>query len=80
MADADEAKQEYGIDLVDINDVRGADCIVLAVAHDIFKQMSLEELDLLFGNFDNSEKVLIDIKSVLNKREIEEKGYSFWRL
>lgn len=79
-ADAEEAKYEYDIDLVDIKDVQDADCIVLAVAHDIFKQMSWDGLDSLYGNFENKDKVLIDVKSILDRKEIEEKGYSYWRL
>lgn len=79
-ADVEEAKHEYGIDLVEIKDVKEADCLVLAVAHDVFKQMSWDEIDNLYGNFENHEKVLIDIKSILNRNEIEEKGYSYWRL
>jgi len=79
-ADADEAKHEYGIDLVDIKDVKDADCLVLAVAHDIFKQMSWDEIDYLYGEFDNAEKILIDVKSILDRKEIESMGYSYWRL
>jgi len=79
-ADATEAKHEYGINLVDIKDVRDADCLVLAVAHEDFKKMSLEEMDFLFAKCDNNEKVLIDVKSILDKSEIEKKGYSYWRL
>lgn len=79
-ADANEAKHEYGIDLVDINDVKDVDCLVLAVAHDIFKQMSWDDIDSLYGEFDNNEKILIDVKSILDRSEIEEKGYSYWRL
>jgi UDP-N-acetyl-D-galactosamine dehydrogenase len=79
-ADADEAKHEYGIDLVDINDIKDVDCLVLAVAHDIFKQMSWDDIDSLYGEFDNNEKILIDVKSILDRSEIEEKGYSYWRL
>lgn len=79
-ADADEAKHEYGIDLVDINDVKDVDCLVLAVAHDIFKQMSWDDIDSLYGEFDDNEKILIDVKSILDRSEIEEKGYSYWRL
>ncbi len=79
-ADADEAKHEYGIDLVDINDVKDVDCLVLAVAHDIFKRMSWSEFDSLYGDFENKDKVLIDVKSILDRKEIEEKGYSYWRL
>lgn len=79
-ANADEAKHEYGIDLVDLKEVDGADCVVLAVAHNIFSQMNWYDINSLFGNFDNKEKVLIDIKSILDKKEIEEKGVSYWRL
>ncbi len=79
-ADSDEAKHEYGIDLVEINEVKDADCLVLAVAHDTFKQMSWEDIDNLYGDFENDEKVLIDVKSILDKKEIEAKGYSYWRL
>lgn len=79
-ADADEAKHEYGINLVDIKDVKDADCLVLAVAHDSFKQMSWDEMDSLYGSFENKEKILIDVKSILIRKEIEEKGYSYWRL
>lgn len=79
-ADAEEAKHEYGIDLADIKDVKDADCIVLAVAHDTFKQMSLSEIDSLYGNFENKDKVLIDVRSILDRKEIEIKDYSYWRL
>lgn len=79
-ADADEAKLEYGIDLVDIKEVKDADCVVLAVAHDVFKKLSWKEIDDLFGNFPNNEKILIDVKSILNRNELKEKGYSYWRL
>lgn len=79
-ANAEEAKQEYGIELVDIKNIKDVDCLVLAVAHDVFKQMSRKELDSLFRNIENNEKVIIDVKSMLNRLEIEEKGYSYWRL
>ena len=79
-ADTDEAKQEYGIDLVDIKNVKDADCVVLTVAHDTFRKLSWNEIDALYGNFENKDKVLIDVKSILDRKEIEEKGYSYWRL
>lgn len=79
-ADADEAKHEYGIELVDIKELENADCLVLAVAHDTFKQMSWNDIDALYGDFENKEKVLIDVKSILDRKAIEEKGYSYWRL
>ena len=80
VADVAEAKHEYGVDLVEIKEINDADCLVLAVAHDIFKQMSWKAIDNLYGDFENHEKVLIDVKSILDRNEIEEKGYSYWRL
>ncbi len=79
-ADKEEAKREYGIDLVDLNEVNDADCVVLAVAHDKFKELSLDKIDKLFGDFNNDEKVFIDIKSVYGRDEIEKQGYNYWRL
>ena len=79
-ADADEVKHEYGIDLIDIKEIQNADCLVLAVAHNIFKNMNWNEIDALYGDYENHEKILIDVKSILDKNIIEEKGYSYWRL
>lgn len=79
-ADAEEARSEYGIDLVALDSIRDADCLAFVVAHEEFKHLNVEKLDSFFGNVDNSEKVLIDVKSIFNKSEIEEKGYSYWRM
>ena len=80
LADKNDAKEEYGIDLVDIEDIKDADCLVFAVAHDEFKNMSFDQMDALFGNFSNNEKIIIDVKSIFDKKAIEERGYSYWRL
>ena len=54
--------------------------MILAVAHKEFLALSLAELDALYAPMPNEEKVLIDVKSVLNKAEIETAGYRYWRL
>ena len=79
-ADAIEVKREYNIELVDINNVKDVDCVVLAVAHNEFRDLNLDQIDALFGEYNDSEKVIIDVKSVLNKNKVEEKGYIYWRL
>ena len=80
QADAADAKHEYDVDLVDLSEVRDADCLVFAVAHDEFKSMSWEQIDGLFGKCPANEKILIDVKSILDKNEIEKRGYGYWRL
>jgi len=79
-ADFEEAKHEYGIDLLDISELKDLDCVVLAVSHDIFKSLTLEEIDSFFGAFPNNEKIIIDIKSMLERKNFEKQGYIYWNL
>ena len=79
-ADKDEVKREYNVDLYDLDSVFDADCIILAVAHNEFKQISQTALNSMFKKSDNSQKVIIDIKSILNPDEIKNAGYSYWSL
>ncbi|HEY4223559.1 MAG TPA: UDP binding domain-containing protein, partial [Myxococcota bacterium] len=44
MATAAEAKHEYGIDLVEMSALRELDAVVLAVAHDAYKEVPLGDL------------------------------------
>ena len=76
-----DALHEYGVTLTDINKVNDVDCVILAVAHNEFKEMGLEKIAKLYKeNENNDEKVLIDVKSILNKNIVEKEGYRYWRL
>lgn len=77
IADAEEAKKLYGIEFVSIDTIKEMDAVVLAVAHDIFKEMKLNNIDSFFNE---GRRVLIDIKGILNRKEYENAGYSYWRL
>ncbi|MBO4374610.1 MAG: nucleotide sugar dehydrogenase [Lachnospiraceae bacterium] len=81
MADSEDVKRSYGYDLTDIKDINDADCLILGVSHDAYKQMGLSGMDALFDSkLKNEEKVIIDIKSILDKKEVEKNGYFYWRL
>lgn len=76
-----DALHEYGVKLTNIKDVRDVDCVILAVAHDAFKNMGLDRIEELYKvEESNNEKVLIDVKSILNKEVVEKAGYRYWRL
>ena len=77
MADATEAKRLYDIDFVDMSTINGMDAVVLAVAHAQFTKLKMSEIDHLC---DGGKKVLIDVKGILNRKEYEAAGYSYWRL
>ncbi len=79
-ADPDETEHEYGYKLVPYESIHDADCVILAVAHDAFRNMAPDALDQMFIQSDNSQKVIIDVKSVLDKHMINRMGYRYWNL
>ena len=81
LADKNELAAEYGIELVDISDIRDVDCLVITVAHNLYKNFSIDQLDKMFArNMPNEEKVIIDVKGIYDKQEITKRNYVYWRL
>jgi UDP-N-acetyl-D-galactosamine dehydrogenase len=77
VADADEAKRLYGVDFVGADEIRGADAVIFAVAHEDFSDFTREKVDSFFAP---GKKVLIDVKGVFDRAEFESAGYRYWRL
>ncbi len=75
-----DAMHEYGVSLTDLKDVKDADCVIVAVAHNEFKALSLEDIKKLYVNCDDSEKVLIDVKGLYNVKELKASNLRYWRL
>lgn len=75
-----DAMKEYGVALTELKDVKDADCVILAVAHKEFKTLTIDQIDKLFAKTSNDKKVLVDVKGILNKKEIDGLGYKYWRL
>ncbi|MBQ2785791.1 MAG: nucleotide sugar dehydrogenase [Oscillospiraceae bacterium] len=76
-ADAAEAKHLYGVEFVEMSTITGMDAVVLAVAHAEFAHFSMSDISKFFGE---GQKVLLDIKGLLNRNEYETAGYLYWRL
>ncbi len=72
--------REYGVTLTDLKDVHDADCVIVAVAHKEFRALSLDAIEKLFKDTDNSQKVLLDVKGLYSVEELEASGMSYWRL
>lgn len=75
-----DAMQEYGITLTKLEDVSEADCIIVAVAHNEFRSLSLDDIKKLYRDSDDAEKVLIDVKGIYSVAELKESGVKYWRL
>ncbi len=75
-----DAMHEYGVKLTRLEDVADVDCIVIAVAHNEFKALSLLDIDKLYKDVPNEEKVLIDVKGIFNIEDLKNTGMRWWRL
>ena len=75
-----DAVREYGVELTKLEDIKDADCVIVAVAHNEFKALSLEDIKKLFKSCNDEEKVLIDVKGLYNTAELDESGMRYWRL
>ncbi len=75
-----DAMCEYGVKLTAMSDVADADCVIVAVAHNEFKEMGLNEMMKLFKTCPDKEKVLIDVKGLFKINDLVKKGIQWWRL
>lgn len=80
-ADKTIAKHEYGVDLIDFDNIPKADCVIVAVGHKEFRSMSTMQLKELYKeSLSDDKKVLIDVKSLYRRDELIASGMKWWRL
>lgn len=77
-ADKEEAFHEYGISFTAYEDLADMDAVVLAVAHDAYQTLTPETLAKLYRT--TKDRVLVDIKGLLDRQACEAAGYRYWRL
>jgi UDP-N-acetyl-D-galactosamine dehydrogenase len=78
-ADAAEAKRLYGIGFTPMKDIKDCDAVILAVAHESYKTLTMADIDSLYAD-NGKAKVLTDLKGILDKKEYVDAGYVYWRL
>jgi UDP-N-acetyl-D-galactosamine dehydrogenase len=76
LADSVEAAHEYGVTLIPLSELRKADALVIAVAHQAYRGFSLSELKEFMGQ----NPVLIDVKGIYSRQTVADAGIRLWRL
>jgi len=72
-ANTEEVKKYFNIDLASADDLSSVDCLVVSVSHNEFKNLD-------FSKVMSENGIIVDVKSIYNKYELQDKGYSYWRL
>lgn len=75
-----DALREYGVKLTRLEDVSDADCVIVAVAHNEFRKMSLQTIAKLYKDIPNDRKVFIDVKGLYSIGDLDKTGMQYWRL
>ena len=78
-ADKNETLKEYDINLVEFNELNNVDCLIFAVGHQVYKEMPLDKIISLYS-LNDKKKILIDIKGIFDIRDLQNKGFIYWRL
>jgi UDP-N-acetyl-D-glucosamine/UDP-N-acetyl-D-galactosamine dehydrogenase len=76
FADINEARDKFKIDLLDLDKISKSDAVIIAVAHDEYKNIAKEKWKKML----NSDCVFIDIKSIYTKDYFTDTGINYWRL
>lgn len=77
MADAEEAKAFYGIELKNLDSLKGVDAVIAAVTHKYYKELDLSDIA---GLCTNGPPILLDIKGAFSPDKAKEQNIIYWRL
>ena len=75
-ADVVEVEKFYGLKLVPLNELKYMDAVVVAVAHDSYRSLSISDIDKMF----EKDKILFDLKGIYDRKACLDNGYEYWRL
>ena len=79
-ANAEEAKQEYGISITSLDQLHDIDCVIIAVAHKEFRELSLDTIKTFFSDSNSNEMIIIDVKGLYSVKDLKSSGMRYWRL
>lgn len=75
-----DSLHQKGIRICNSQVLHELDCVIIAVAHDTFKEFSNEVILSWFNKKENAEDVLIDVKGIMKARRIGLSNIRYWSL
>ena len=77
LANKEDAIQKYGITLCDWTDIKELDAVILAVAHDYYRQKGLS---CILERLKKHTGVLVDVKTMFKNMVKTSDAFSYWNL
>jgi UDP-N-acetyl-D-galactosamine dehydrogenase len=77
LADAEEAKRYYGLELTSMDALVGVDAVVVAVMHKTYTAMGIDGIAKLCAK---GNPIIVDVKNALDSVHARSKGIVYWSL
>ncbi|MGD9009807.1 MAG: nucleotide sugar dehydrogenase [Desulfobacteraceae bacterium] len=77
LADAEEAKRYYGLEMSSMEALQGVDAVVIAVMHKAYTEMGIEGIA---GLCSDGDPIVVDVKNALDSAKARSKGIVYWSL
>ena len=78
--DAIAFQREFGISLQPLDSIHDADALVFLVAHREYVAWDMEDLRAMVRSRTEGRPVLVDVKRMFNRADVEAAGFSYWGL
>lgn len=76
LADHEAAKYEYGFHLVNWEDIKDVDAVLLTVAHNFYRELDKKQLIKKLNN----RCLIMDLKNIFSPKDFEDTGIKLWKL
>ena len=91
VANKNELREEYGLELKDIEDINSMDAVILAVSHSEYRNMNINNFNKLYCINDvldevatekevKDKNVFVDVKGIVDKDSVDKDTFVYWRL
>ncbi|MFD4817052.1 nucleotide sugar dehydrogenase [Peribacillus butanolivorans] len=77
LAEKEDLWREYRINPCDIDEIEEMDALIFAVPHEEFKSLNISDIRKMYWNH---KPVLIDVKGMFDRKEVENENFLYWRL
>lgn len=78
LADVQAVKEECDITLVSIEEFKDLHAVIVAVPHETYRGLTLQDFQAMFEM--ETTKLFVDIKGIYNRNEFEEQNIRYWSL
>ncbi|MBF0396775.1 MAG: nucleotide sugar dehydrogenase [Desulfobacterales bacterium] len=78
IADKNEARKYYGVELLNIEEINHVDAVILAVIHNYYRELGFSKIANMCMN--DVKPIVIDVKAAFNFPDVDKNSITYWRL